>query len=274
MSNHSFTLFIIPDTKRIKAIQIHMSYSMLISIVLMISLFTFGIGYLLWDFYQAEQSPKLIKNNLRVRQQLKELHYDLTSLERRMNSLQEYASQQLIDIELNPPEDPALTSYQQHLARLWQQAEIFTPILLKKAESSNETIAKSASIPKKWPLEGYFTSGFGYRNSPMSGRWSFHNGIDIAAKHGTRIYAPHDAIVVVSEYRSGYGNLIELDHGYGIRTRYGHSSRLLVHVGENVKKGEAIALVGSTGNSTGPHLHYEIRIDGVPVDPNNYVTEQ
>ena len=78
---------------------------------------------------------------------------------------------------------------------------------------------------------------------------------------------------MVSEYRSGYGNLIELDHGYGIRTRYGHSSRLLVDVGENVKKGEAIALVGSTGNSTGPHLHYEIRIDGVPVDPQNYIAE-
>jgi murein DD-endopeptidase MepM/ murein hydrolase activator NlpD len=166
-----------------------------------------------------------------------------------------------------------LTGYQTRIERLRLQAEIFTPILLRKVDAVHENIARALAIPSRWPVEGFISSGFGYRSAPISGRWTFHSGIDIAARHGTKILAQNNGVVVVSEYQSGYGNFIEIDHGYGIRTRYGHASRLLKKVGDNVKKGDSIALVGSTGRSTGPHLHYEIRIDGVPVDPEQHVKD-
>lgn len=170
-----------------------------------------------------------------------------------------------------PKVNQGMMTYQTRLERLRSQAELFTPILLKKVDALHEHMERSKAIPTRWPVEGILTSPYGYRSSPTSGKWTFHKGIDIAAKRGTSIRTPKKGIVVVSEYQSGYGNYIEIDHGYGIRTRYGHASKLLKRVGSNVKEGEAIALVGSTGRSTGPHLHYEIRIDGVSIDPQQHL---
>ena len=125
------------------------------------------------------------------------------------------------------------------------------------------------AIPSVEPVKGTrFTSGFGVRSDPFRGRSAMHGGIDLAGPVGTPIYATADGIVGRSEWNSGgYGNLVELDHGHGIQTRYGHLSRSLVGAGEKVKRGQMIALMGSTGRSTGSHLHYEVRIDGKAVNP-------
>jgi len=127
-----------------------------------------------------------------------------------------------------------------------------------------------ASIPSALPVPNNlarFTSGFGTRSDPFRGRAAMHSGIDLAGPVGTPIYAAADATVGHAGVRGGYGNLIELDHGSGIATRYGHLSRISVTAGERVRRGQLIGLMGSTGRSTGSHLHYEVRIDGRAVNP-------
>ncbi len=127
----------------------------------------------------------------------------------------------------------------------------------------------TVAIPSTEPVRGTsFTSGYGVRSDPFKGRAAMHAGIDLAGPIGTPIYATADAVVGRSEYNSGgYGNLVELEHGHGIQTRYGHLSKSLVTAGQKVKRGDVIGLMGSTGRSTGSHLHYEVRIDGKAVNP-------
>jgi len=127
----------------------------------------------------------------------------------------------------------------------------------------------TVAIPSTEPVRGTnFTSGYGVRSDPFRGRAAMHAGIDLAGPIGTPIYATADALVGRSEYNSGgYGNLVELEHGHGIQTRYGHLSKSLVTAGQRVKRGDLIGLMGSTGRSTGSHLHYEVRIDGKAVNP-------
>lgn len=131
-----------------------------------------------------------------------------------------------------------------------------------------------SATPTIWPTRGWVTSGFGYRKSPFTGLRENHEGWDIAARAGSSVRATADGVVAVAGREYGYGNLVEIDHGYGIVTRFGHNSKHLVEVGERVKRGQIIALVGSTGRSTGPHLHYEVLLNGVPVNPKNYILEE
>ncbi len=128
-----------------------------------------------------------------------------------------------------------------------------------------------ASTPSIWPVKGWVTSDFGYRRSPFTFARDFHSGIDIAAQWGTPILAAADGVVTYASYKGGLGKAVIIDHGFGIKSVYGHTSRLLVREGQKVAKGTRLALVGSTGHSTGPHLHYEIHVDGVPVDPMKYI---
>lgn len=128
-----------------------------------------------------------------------------------------------------------------------------------------------ASTPSVWPVRGWVTSPFGNRTSPFSGILKFHEGIDIAAQTGTPVIAPADGVVIKAGFSTGYGNMVEISHGYGIKTEFGHNSRLNVKAGQRVKRGEIIAYVGDTGSSTGPHLHYEVRINGLPVNPVRYM---
>jgi murein DD-endopeptidase MepM/ murein hydrolase activator NlpD len=124
------------------------------------------------------------------------------------------------------------------------------------------------AIPSQKPVDAVdFTSGFGVRSDPFRGGAAMHAGVDIRGAYGTAIYATADGVVGRAGRASGYGNLVELDHGRGIQTRYGHLSSILVQPGQRVKRGELIARMGSTGRSTGNHLHYEVRLDGNAVNP-------
>ncbi|HEX9113331.1 MAG TPA: M23 family metallopeptidase, partial [Nitrospirota bacterium] len=128
-----------------------------------------------------------------------------------------------------------------------------------------------ASTPAGWPVRGWITSPYGNRRSPFSGQLTFHEGIDIAAQTGTPVTAPADGVVVKAGFGSGYGNMVEISHGYGIKTVFGHNSRLNVKAGQRVRRGDVIAYVGDSGSSTGPHLHYEVRLNGLPVNPVKYI---
>ncbi|WP_404710101.1 M23 family metallopeptidase [Sphingomonas sp. MMS24-J13] len=131
------------------------------------------------------------------------------------------------------------------------------------------TGAQSAiAVPSSKPVNtATFTSGYGVRSDPFRGSAAMHAGIDLAGPMGTPVYATADGVVDKAEWAGGYGNMVEIDHGKGLQTRFGHLSRILVHDGEKVTRGMLIALMGSTGRSTGSHLHYEVRIDGRAVNP-------
>ncbi|HEY1144182.1 MAG TPA: M23 family metallopeptidase [Sphingomicrobium sp.] len=133
-----------------------------------------------------------------------------------------------------------------------------------------DSLASGAiAIPSDKPVRtAAFTSGYGVRSDPFRGSAAMHPGIDLAGPYGTPIYATADGTVLRAGWNNGgYGNLIEIDHGRGIATRYGHLSAVLVHAGDHIARGQLIARMGSTGRSTGSHLHYEVRIDGKPVNP-------
>ncbi|MDF2634585.1 MAG: Peptidase [Pelosinus sp.] len=143
--------------------------------------------------------------------------------------------------------------------------------LLELKQALLDKQSRLAVTPSIWPTSGEVTSRFGWRNSPFGNGGDYHPGIDIANSVGTPIVATADGEVVQSEWYGGYGNMVQISHGNGISTIYGHNSRLLVHVGQSVKKGQVIAYLGNTGASTGPHCHYEIRINGTAVNPANFL---
>jgi murein DD-endopeptidase MepM/ murein hydrolase activator NlpD len=130
-----------------------------------------------------------------------------------------------------------------------------------------------ASTPSVKPVKGWVSSGFGYRISPFTGRREFHNGLDIAAKEGSPIIAPADGVVTFADNKWLIGNMIKIDHGYGITTQFGHIKKFIAKRGDHVKRGQVIALVGNTGRSTGPHVHYIVRLNGVPVNPEKYILD-
>jgi murein DD-endopeptidase MepM/ murein hydrolase activator NlpD len=138
-------------------------------------------------------------------------------------------------------------------------------------EKIMKNAANLAATPSIWPTSGEVTSPFGWRNSPWGGGQELHPGIDIANSMGTPIFATADGEVVLSGWSGGYGNIVQINHGKGIETIYGHNSRVIVSAGQVVKKGQVIAYLGSTGRSTGPHLHYEVRVNGAAVDPIRFL---
>lgn len=125
--------------------------------------------------------------------------------------------------------------------------------------------------PSIWPTEGHLSSGFGYRLSPFTGKAILHAGLDIANRVGTAVIAPARGVVTFSGWQGAYGNCITVNHGNAITTRYAHLQRSVVKEGQVVNRGELIGYLGNTGRSTGPHLHYEVRVGGVPVNPMRYI---
>lgn len=130
---------------------------------------------------------------------------------------------------------------------------------------------RANSAPSLWPVEGAITGSFGERTDPFNGEGAFHSGVDISAAIGQPVVAPADGIVLFADFSGGYGRAIILDHGHGITTRYGHLASFAVATGQYVHRGDTIGYVGSSGRSTGPHLHYEVRINDTPVNPHKYL---
>lgn len=142
--------------------------------------------------------------------------------------------------------------------------------LMKSLENKRNLLAATPSLR---PTNGWISSDFGYRISPFTGRREFHNGLDLATREGTPIIAPADGLVTYADKKWLMGNMITIDHGHGILTHYGHIKELIAKKGDRVKRGEVIALVGNTGRSTGPHVHYMVRLNGVPVNPERYILD-
>ncbi|MDZ4142332.1 MAG: M23 family metallopeptidase [Methylotenera sp.] len=162
---------------------------------------------------------------------------------------------------------------QDEIAKLTSEIESQTDHLSSlEAKLLQQSVLKD-TLPNSSPVDAaYNSSSYGWRVDPFNGNKAFHEGLDFSAATGTPIRAAAGGIVSFAEQTVDYGKLVKIDHGSGLETRYAHSSKLLVKVGERVEKGQVVAEVGSTGRSTGPHLHYEIRLNGNALDPRKYLT--
>jgi murein DD-endopeptidase MepM/ murein hydrolase activator NlpD len=159
----------------------------------------------------------------------------------------------------------------QRLNSIGMQASVSAFDLQSMIASLSQQKTLLSSVPSLNPVDGWVTSGFGARMSPFTGESAYHKGIDVAAPVGTPVMAPADGVVVFSGRKEGFGNFVMVAHGFGVVTGYGHNAQNLVTNGQVIKRGEQLATVGQTGRTTGPHLHYEIWVNGRVVDPKKFI---
>lgn len=181
-------------------------------------------------------------------------------------------------VAVRDDEDPVAFELRQalldsRLAGLERDAERQVGSLSQLVDYFTAQQAVLASTPSVWPARGWMTSAFGSRDDPYTGERVMHHGVDLAAREGVPVVSPARGVVIYSGERGAYGNMIAIDHDRGIITHYGHLSRSLVKVGDVVERGQHIGNIGNTGRSTGPHLHYEVRVNGVPVNPRRFVLD-
>jgi len=148
-----------------------------------------------------------------------------------------------------------------------RSTDVFTLIESRLLENRLQALM----IPNSAPVDGPVGSGFGVRADPITGRAALHTGLDFPGEVGTPIHAAAGGLVLESAFHPEYGNVLEIDHGNGLSTRYAHCSKVLVKAGSLVKRGQLVAMIGTTGRSTGPHLHFEVLVDGVPQDPARFL---
>uniref|UniRef100_A0A7C4XFE0 M23ase beta-sheet core domain-containing protein n=1 Tax=candidate division WOR-3 bacterium TaxID=2052148 RepID=A0A7C4XFE0_UNCW3 len=231
---------------------------------------------------------QLTKENRILAQEMIKIQKDVDSLHSLMDSLEKVNIQIKSFAPLEPIEEVLLVKddtlnfrKEKTVSDIPQISKEIDKILLwaKKQGRSSEELVKQLKekdylknrIPSIAPINGWFLRGFGYRLDPFTGMMLMHEGIDIVAPAGTPIVAPADGVVKSVDNQVGFGLTITIDHGYGYSTFYAHCQQVNVEPGQIVKRGDVIGFVGNTGKSTGPHLHYEIRISDVPVDPLNYI---
>lgn len=190
---------------------------------------------------------------------------------------QDFAGQKPLDEskgELAIHENRDYQSLAIRIDRSIKDAQLREQSVLDLWETLSEKQSLMNAIPNIRPARGWLTSRFGYRMSPFTGRAALHAGLDIAAAPGSPVYAPADGVISFAGYDEGYGKMIVVDHGYGYSTRYGHNAQIYVQVGQRVNRWDIIASVGNTGRSTGPHLHYEVRLNGIPKNPANFILDE
>ena len=300
MAFKKVTIVILPEgintVKQIKIPKIFLRFLL----VLFLSVTAF-LGWVFTDYYkvksQMPQNARLLKENSEQRAQLAALVNKIDKINSKMVDLQKFDNKLRLMVNLDPGDnntpflgiggsdpslmDPEYSVEKAHrkLVRLAHQSldNLDTEISIQTQEKSElyDFLEKQKSMfactPSIWPTKGWVSSPFGYRTSPFTNEREFHSGLDISAKIGTPVIATADGVVSTYGKTHGYGNLLTINHGYGFKTRYGHLSKILVKKGQAVKRGDTIALVGNTGRSTGPHLHYEVYVDGIPTNPAQYI---
>lgn len=279
--------------------------SLLIAVLLASSLIAGGIGLVYYSYSQIKKtaalSAQLAVQELRNRElreemknqaeQIEYLSNRVVTMEAALLTLKDYSYEinellkrigvsgveripQLDTAAFNGKGGPLLQVVASKLDSIEQTVPEHQRNLREVYEALKKRIHRLEHTPSIWPAQGWVSSPFGHRVDPFTGRRAFHEGIDIANHKGTRIVAAASGTVTYAGYMGGYGKVVIIDHGYGIETRYGHNQEIKVRKGESVSKGQLIALMGSTGRSTGAHLHYEVRINGTPVSPWKYLPKE
>jgi murein DD-endopeptidase MepM/ murein hydrolase activator NlpD len=233
----------------------------------------------LYGFYGLAQQAahlRIEQENERLREENERQRRQLDHLKNRVEAIED-ASRRLSEISgVSPEEDLSLVGAGGPLVILDAAAialvEARAAQLEQELRTHEQVLVERARIPSIWPTEGRITDDYGPRHNPFGGGMSeFHDGLDIAAAWGTPVVATGGGTVLFAGAKSGYGNVVEVDHGGGLMTAYGHLSKIEVAAGQELKRGDAIGRVGSTGRSTGPHVHYEVRIGDSPVSPAHYL---
>lgn len=289
MSARKFTILVIPEgSHRVR--RFGLRRSVLGAVLGGCLALTLGISLLAFDYFRTKvDRNELSRLRSQNRIQQKELHRLSASIEdlrQEMVVLAQNDAKVRVLAQLSKPRNDSLSgmggppeeSSPADFSDLQREIDEIRAAIDLRRESQeeiqgflNDQRSLLAAKPSGWPIKGWVTSGFGMRKSPFSGRRKMHEGLDVAARTGTPIYATADGMVSQSETAPGYGKLVVIDHGYGYKTYYAHNSKNFVKVGQRVKRGDKIAAVGNTGSSTGSHVHYEVRLNGVPVNPKKFL---
>ena len=293
-----FTVFVVPqDPSRVRKLRLPLNLLRAIFIMLGISFAAFS--FMIFDYTQVKlkthELNSLKKENAVQKIQLQAFASKVSDLEFYMAKLKQFDKKLRIITNMEVPAGSSQVlgiggpSFEEDTATLEGARaglikQMHSDLDQLKAEAMaqeksftelNEHLFKQtslfASTPAIWPARGWVTSNFGYRISPFTGLRQMHEGMDIANAMGTVVLSPANGIVSRVDRENGLGKNITINHGYGILTKYGHLSETYVHVGKRVKRGEKIAAIGNTGRSTGPHLHYEIVVNGVNINPEKYI---
>jgi murein DD-endopeptidase MepM/ murein hydrolase activator NlpD len=234
---------------------------------------------LLYGFYGLTQQAEHLRiehQNLKLRAENDKQRQELQNLNNRVNAV-ENTSRKLAEVSGVESSAPQVRG-QGGPARPVDSAAALAALEAKTAKLEREMrmyeafLRSHGVVPSIWPVNGKLESGLGGRRNPFGGRgFEYHEGQDIDARYGDPVQVAAGGKVTIAGWQRGYGKVVYVDHGNGLSTRYGHLSQINVAIGQLVTRGEIIGLVGSTGRSTGPHLHYEVRINNQPVDPKQYL---
>jgi murein DD-endopeptidase MepM/ murein hydrolase activator NlpD len=244
-----------------------------------------GMGSYSRMLWKAASYNSLRREQDTLKQQYKALQTEVKDTNQRLDSLQSLASEVAVAYGItrfrqtpfafsDDGEQPDVV-YQQSLEEFSYLERNASAVAMSSGGMRLLPAAQLSSlgiVPTLWPVVGEITGHFGERLDPFSGEGAFHAGIDIASHYGDTIRATADGVVAVMDQRAGYGRLVVIDHGFGVTTWYGHLSGFATHVGTHVKRGDIIGYEGQSGRSTGPHLHYEVRIYNTPVNPWRYLS--
>jgi murein DD-endopeptidase MepM/ murein hydrolase activator NlpD len=243
-----------------------------------------GMGSYSRMLWKATNYNSLRREQDNLKQQYRQLQTEIKDTNQRLNSLQSLASEVamaygitrlrttpfgLTDVGAEPDAE-----FQQSLDEFSYLEKNATAVALASSGLRllpGLQVSSLGIVPSLWPVVGEITGHFGERLDPFSGEGAFHAGIDIASHYGDEVRASADGVIVVVDRRAGYGRLVIIDHGFGVSTWYGHMSNFNTQVGTHVKRGDIIGYEGASGRSTGPHLHYEVRIYNTPVNPWRYL---
>lgn len=280
----------------------------LIALTVLLLIFGFVIFDYLTTSFDKEKMKRLERQNIEKEQTIATLTNNFMELERSLNKMEIYRTKIMVaagltspmalmevgtggpgfdrpvanvssSVELRPPTNVSQAKLRPNRdiigvsRKFAQKAKDIENALKYVKEHIDEQKAKLVSTPALWPTRGYLTDGFGMRTHPITGKRSFHNGLDIATQHGNKVFAPADGYVLITEHTPVLGNLIHIDHGFGFATRYGHLATFAVKEGERVKRGQVVGYVGNTGRSTAPHLHYEVTYMEKNQNPMNYIID-
>ncbi len=241
----------------------------------------------LWvrSFRRNREFSAIVAENQDLRSSARELNGKLETLEKQLTEFEEKTRRLSIAAGLSAVQDPgtggvgglsavpldATASLEQGLSEAARRSGLVSSRLDVVEQKLALEADRLALTPTLAPVAGVLTAGFGMRDDPFTGQREFHTGIDISTPAGNRVYAPAAGTVVRVAWDKGYGRIVQVAHGFGVTTLFGHLDTARVTEGQRVHRGDLIALVGSTGRSTGPHLHYEVHVGGRPVNPLDYV---
>lgn len=289
MSRRFYTIFILPNAQA-RFRKIHVSRNFLVAVAVLASLLV-GLSVLaphllLRARAQAERLAFLQAENQKLRQDNARFEASLSRIGDQVAAIESAAGRIAKVVGMDklpfirptggsttalPPDATERAMLEEELASLRQRTDSLDDSISEIHAAVEARLRQLASTPSIRPVDGWFSDSYGWRSDPFDGSREFHRGLDIVVPHGTPVRASADGLVTVAGRQAGYGKVVHLSHGSGLSTRYGHLSEILVRPGQRVKQGDVVGRVGSTGRSTGPHLHYEVLRAGRQVNPRKYL---